>query len=122
MGETRRSFDPEFRAGAVRIVRETGKSIASVANDLGINAGTLANWMQMDRLARERDADGELSESEREELKRIADRVQGAGAGLRALDENIDTPRPRAGCSSPSWPRPPSGRPPPERGPSPKVS
>ncbi|MCA2230161.1 transposase [Nonomuraea aurantiaca] len=37
MGETRRSFDPEFRAGAVRIVRETGKSIAQVAKDLGIN-------------------------------------------------------------------------------------
>lgn len=71
MGETRRSFDPEFRAGAVRIVRESGKSIASVAKDLGINAGTPANWMQMNRLARERDADGELAESEREELTRL---------------------------------------------------
>ncbi|WP_371781678.1 transposase [Streptosporangium subroseum] len=71
MGETRRSFDPEFRAGAVRIVRETGKSIAQVAKDLGINAGTLANWMQMDRLAREQSATGELSESEREELARL---------------------------------------------------
>ncbi|WP_433248965.1 transposase [Streptosporangium sp. CA-135522] len=53
MGETRRRFDPEFRAGAVRIVWETGKSIAQVAKDLGINAGTMANWVQMDRLARE---------------------------------------------------------------------
>jgi hypothetical protein len=34
MAETRRSFDPEFRGGAVRIVRETGKSIAQVARDL----------------------------------------------------------------------------------------
>jgi transposase len=49
-------------------VRETGKSVASVAKDLGINAGALANWMQMDRLAREQDVDGELSESEREEF------------------------------------------------------
>ncbi|MGW3368784.1 transposase [Streptosporangium canum] len=62
MGETRRSFDPEFRAGAVRIVRESGKSIASVAKDLEINAGTLANWMQMDRLACEQDGNGELAE------------------------------------------------------------
>lgn len=37
MGETRRSFDPEVRACAVRIVRESGKSIASVVKDLGIN-------------------------------------------------------------------------------------
>ncbi|WP_326645753.1 transposase [Streptosporangium sp. NBC_01755] len=71
MGETRRSFDPEFRAGAVRIVRETGKSIAAVAKDLGINAGTLANWIQMDRLAREQSATGDLSGSEREELAQL---------------------------------------------------
>jgi transposase len=71
MGETSRSFDPEFRAGAVRIVRETGKSIALAAKDLGVNAGTPANWMQMGRLARERSATGELTESEREESTRL---------------------------------------------------
>jgi transposase len=35
MLETHRRYDPEFREGAVRIVRETGKSIAQVARDLG---------------------------------------------------------------------------------------
>src|SRR5690606_35055903 len=33
----------EFRAGAVRIVRETGKPVAHVARDLGINEYTLHN-------------------------------------------------------------------------------
>jgi transposase len=51
MAETRRQFDAQFRAGAVRIVRETGKPIVDVARDLGFNAGTLANWVKRDREA-----------------------------------------------------------------------
>jgi transposase len=52
MSETRRQYDPEFREGAVRIVRETGKAIAAVARDLDINSGTLANWVNKDRIER----------------------------------------------------------------------
>ena len=38
--------------GAVQIVRETGKPIAQVARDLGINDGTLGNWVKKDRIER----------------------------------------------------------------------
>jgi transposase len=37
MAETRRKFDADCREGAVRLVRETGKPIAQVARDRGIN-------------------------------------------------------------------------------------
>ena len=69
MGETRRKFDRDFREGAVRLVRETGKPIAQVARDLGINAGTLGNWVNAER--DRRDGDGALSEDERAELARL---------------------------------------------------
>jgi transposase len=67
--ESRRRFDPEFREGAVRVWRETGKPIAQVARDLGINEGTLGNWVARDRDARE-GRDG-LSRDDLAELKRL---------------------------------------------------
>ncbi len=45
MAEKRRQYDSEFGEGAVLFVRETGKSIASAARHLEVNAGTLANWV-----------------------------------------------------------------------------
>ena len=69
MSERRRKFDQEFREGAVRIVRETGKPVAQVARDLGINAGTLGNWVAKDRAERE-GAQG-LSTGDSDELKRL---------------------------------------------------
>src|SRR6476659_7096313 len=69
MAETRRKFDADFREGAVRLVRETGKPIAQVARDLGINAGTLGNWVNADQ--RRRGSDGVLAEDERAELARL---------------------------------------------------
>jgi len=52
MAEIRRKYDPEFREGAVRIVRETGKSVAEVARDLDLNPGTLGNWVNKDKIER----------------------------------------------------------------------
>jgi transposase len=75
--EVRRKFDAEFREGAVRIVRETGKPIAQVARDLGINEGTLGNWVAKDQAVRV-GRDG-LSVDDATELKRL----RGENAELR---------------------------------------
>lgn len=71
MAEKRRKFDQEFRAGAVRIVWETGRPIAQVARELGINEGTLNNWVARDRQRRSAADGGRVTESEREELLRL---------------------------------------------------
>ena len=70
MAGSRRKFDADFREGAVRIVRETKRPIAQIARELGINEGTLANWVNKDiesRLPR----NGGVSETERQELVRL---------------------------------------------------
>jgi transposase len=69
MPEKRNKYDREFREGAVRIVNETKKPIAQIARDLGINEGTLGNWVARDREARQ-GTDG-LSKGDIEELKRL---------------------------------------------------
>ena len=49
MPEKRKKYDAEFREGAVRIVEETRKPVAQVARDLGVNEGTLGNWVAQAR-------------------------------------------------------------------------
>ena len=68
-GGTLFEFDPQFREGAVRIVRETGKPIAQIARDLGVHPGTLGNWVAKDR-AQHEGTQG-LSTGDVAELKRL---------------------------------------------------
>ena len=69
MPEKRNKYDAEFREGAVRIVEESRKPIAQVARDLGVNEGTLGNWVNQARAARE--GHGELAKDVYEELRRL---------------------------------------------------
>lgn len=70
MGRNYRKFDEDFRQGAVRLVLETGKPIAQVARDLGMNEGTLGNWVVKARAERD-GGEAPLSEDERTELNRL---------------------------------------------------
>lgn len=45
MPERRRKFSPEFRDEAVKMVTEGNRPVAQVARELGINVGTLGNWV-----------------------------------------------------------------------------
>jgi transposase len=88
MAESRRKFDADFKEGAVRLVRETGKPIAQVARDLGINEGTLGNWVNTDR-RRRGERDGALSEDERAELARLRKENAELAMGCDVLKRSV---------------------------------
>jgi transposase-like protein len=70
LSRPKRSFSPEYREEAVKLVIETSRSIAQVAKELGINEGTLGNWVNTYR----REHAGEeppLSVSDRARLREV---------------------------------------------------
>ena len=67
-------YPPEFREQAVELVRASGKTVAAVARDLGINDTTLGNWVKADQAERGvPDATGllPLTAAERAELTKL---------------------------------------------------
>ena len=68
-GRSRRSFTAEFKADAVSLVLDEGRSVASLARSLGIGATNLGNWVRQARVDRgERDG---VTTSERAELAEL---------------------------------------------------
>jgi len=55
MGRTRRGFTPEYKDEAVKLVINTGRTVAVVARELGIQESTLGRWVHAEllRLRRE---------------------------------------------------------------------
>lgn len=49
MSQGRRKFSPEYRDEAVKMVVEGKRKIAYVARELGLNEGTLGNWVATHR-------------------------------------------------------------------------
>ena len=70
MGRQRREFSPEYKDEAVKLVINTGRTVAVVARELGIQESTLGRWVN---LQKDRQDGGEvpLSETERAELARL---------------------------------------------------
>lgn len=68
-----RKFTQEYRDEAVKLVIETGRPIVEVARDLGINEGTLGNWVIKYRT--EHPASEDLNISERARLKELEKEV-----------------------------------------------
>ena len=68
MARTRRTYTPEFKAQAVKLVTEHGHSVAEAARSLGISENLLRNWKQalLDRGEHAFPNNGNLSPLEQE--------------------------------------------------------
>ena len=63
-------YPPEFKAEAVRLVREGGRTISDVAQSLGVTTESLRQWLKQADLDAGRRSDG-LTSDEREELRQL---------------------------------------------------
>lgn len=66
----RRSFTEEFKAGAVHLVLDEGKTVPQVARDLDLTESALRTWVERARADRTKGKTG-LTSEERAELSRL---------------------------------------------------
>jgi transposase len=66
----RPQYPAEFRAEAIRLVREGGRTPQQLAKDLGCTAETIRNWLKQAERDEGQRSDG-LTSLEREELRRL---------------------------------------------------
>jgi transposase len=64
----RRTYTPEYRLEAARLVIDTGRPIAHVAKEIGIGSQLLGKWVAKER---ERLTPAQLGVGERVELERL---------------------------------------------------
>jgi transposase len=71
----RRSFTEEFKAGAVRLVLDEGKTVSQVGRDLDVAQSVIGNWAKQARADRSNGKAG-LTTEERAELVKLRREVR----------------------------------------------
>jgi transposase len=72
----RRSYTEEFKAGAVRLVLEEGKTISQVSRDLDLTETAFRKWVERARADQGKGKAGVLTTAEKEELTRLRREVR----------------------------------------------
>ena len=71
----RRGFSPEFKAGAVRLVLDEGKTVGAAARELDLTPSALSLWVRHERADRTKGKSG-LTTEERAELAKLRKEVR----------------------------------------------
>jgi transposase-like protein len=72
----RRAFTKEFKAETVRLVRDSGKPVGTVARELDLTETALRDWVRQAEVEAGRGRPGALTTEEREELARLRREVR----------------------------------------------
>ena len=73
---TRRNFSDEYKAGAVALVLNEGKSVAQVAKDLDLTPSSLGKWVEQARADAGKSKRGTLTTEEKDELAKLRKEVR----------------------------------------------
>ena len=69
--KTRRRFTEEFKAETVKLVKQSDRSMAGIAMELGISAKSIGEWVR-----KAEESGDTVDEDERAELKRLRKEVR----------------------------------------------
>jgi transposase-like protein len=76
MANAQPRYTPEFRAQAVELVRTSGKSLVTIARDLGVSDTSLHAWVRQAEVDAGGGRPGDLTTAERDELRRLRREVK----------------------------------------------
>ena len=96
----RRAFTKEFKAEAVRVVRESGKTAGAVARELDLTETALREWVRQAEIDAGRGQPGALTTDERTELAQLRREVR----TLRMERDILKNFRARRGAVPPAGP------------------
>ena len=71
MGRKRPYYTPEFKAEAVRLVRESQKPASIIAKDIGVSESALRTWVRQTDIDEGKGPEGALTTEEKAELGRL---------------------------------------------------
>jgi transposase len=67
----RRTFSKQFKEDAVRLVKESGESLATVARNIGVGESSLRNWVRQAEIDAGRGPTGVPTTSERAKIQEL---------------------------------------------------
>jgi len=72
----RRQFSDEYKAEVVRMCGQPGKTVAAVAQELGLTPSAVGNWVRQATVDRQGGGSGPLTTEERQELSALRREVR----------------------------------------------